>query len=62
MNSLRIRVQPEPNPYIYKSGGIRLRNVDTGYYMTVPLDQAVELADQIIYLAEELEQQKEENR
>lgn len=59
MKTLRVRVQPEPKQHIYKSGGIRLRNIDTGYYMTIPLDQAADIADQLIYLAEELEQQKE---
>lgn len=47
----------------YKTGGIELRDRYSGRYLVVPADQAIELADQIIYLAEELTtQQKEGNK
>lgn len=51
----RIRLHAQST---YRSGGIELRDRYSGRYLVIPVDQAAEIADQIIYLAEELEQQK----
>ncbi len=56
---LKIRLHKKSR---YHFGGIELRDRYSGRYLVIPVDQAADIADQLIYLAEELEQQKEEKQ